>query len=106
MSMIYKGQVVESEQSKNSSGGTEMMRERVIKNVDPQCLGKVAIHFSRPRQLFDDVLNIMYCHDLAEDPENSILANGGWQKFDHFVEACWLEYQALAEFEDSVNHSH
>ena len=25
------------------------------------------------------------CHDLAEDPENKILLNGGWNKFDHFV---------------------
>lgn len=86
MSMIYKGQVVESEQSKNSSGGTEMMRQRVIDNVDSNLLANVAIHFSRPRDIPTDVdLNILYCHDLAEDPENKILLNGGWNKFDHLV---------------------
>lgn len=99
MSCIYKGQVIESELSANSFGGTEMMRERVLKNVDPKWLEKCAIHFSRPRQLFDDVLNIMYCHDLAEDPENNILANGGWEKFDHFVfVSAWQRDQYITRF--------
>lgn len=85
MSCLYKGEIVESEQSKNSNGGTEMMRQRVLDNVDFLHLQKVAIHFSRPRELYDDVPNILYCHDLAEDPENEILKDGGWKKFDHFV---------------------
>jgi len=85
MSCIYKGQVIESELSQNSKGGTEMMRQRVIDNVDPELLKDFAIHFSRPRQLKDDVMNILYCHDLAEDPENQILQDGGWEQFDHFV---------------------
>jgi glycosyltransferase involved in cell wall biosynthesis len=32
-----------------------------------------------------DVKNIFYCHDLVFDPENAVLRDGGWQKFDHFV---------------------
>lgn len=84
--MIYKGEVVESELSKNSQGGTEMMRQRLIDNVDVGLLENVAIHFSRPREIPEDVnLNILYAHDLAEDPENKILKDNGWQKFDHFV---------------------
>lgn len=85
MSCVYKGEVIETDLSKNSMGGTEMMRQRLLENVDKDLLSKVAIHFSRPRQLHTDVPNILYCHDLAEDPENRILANGGWRKFDHFV---------------------
>lgn len=85
MSCIYKGKVVNSELSKNARGGTEMMRQRVLDNVDKQSLEKVAIHLSRPRELYDDVKNILWCHDLAGDPENKILRDEGWAKFDHFV---------------------
>lgn len=85
MSMIYKGGVVETELSKNSNGGTEMMRKRLIDNVSKELLEPYAIHFSRPREIPGDTTNIMYCHDLAEDPENKILIDGGWNKFDHFV---------------------
>ena len=85
MSMIHKGHIVESELSKNSKGGTEMMRKRVLDNVNSELLSNVAIHFSRPREIPTDVKNIMYCHDLAEDPENNILKDGGWETFDHFV---------------------
>jgi glycosyltransferase involved in cell wall biosynthesis len=66
-------------------GGTEMMRHRLIENVDSELLSKFAIHFSRPRQMYDDVKNVFYCHDLAMDPENKILKDGGWKQFDHFV---------------------
>ena len=85
MSMIHKGHIVESELSKNSKGGTEMMLKRVLDNVNSELLSNVAIHFSRPREIPTDVKNIMYCHDLAEDPENNILKDGGWKTFDHFV---------------------
>lgn len=85
MSCVYKGKVIETDQSKNSKGGTELMRDRLLKFVDPQLLDKVAIHFSRPRELYDDVKNILYCHDLAQDPENKILRDEGWKKFDMFV---------------------
>ena len=61
------------------------MRERLLKNVPQDLLQNFAIHFSRPREVYNDVKNIMYCHDLAADPENNILKDGGWKKFDHFV---------------------
>lgn len=99
MSCLYKGQIVESEQSKNSRGGTEMMRQRVLDNVDFISLEQVAIHFSRPRELYDDVPNILYCHDLAEDPENKILADGGWKKFDHFIfVSAWQRDQYIIRY--------
>jgi UDP-glucose:(glucosyl)LPS alpha-1,2-glucosyltransferase len=85
MSMIYKGDVVETELSANSKGGTEMMRSRLLNNVEKGLLENVAVHFSRPRDIPKDVKNIMYCHDLAEDPENQILLENGWKQFDHFV---------------------
>ena len=99
MSCVYKGEIIDSELSKNAMGGTEMMRKRLLENVDADLLKKVAIHFSRPRQLYTDVPNILYCHDLAEDPENNILANGGWRKFDHFVfVTSWQRDQYVERF--------
>lgn len=99
MSCIYKGQVIESELSGKSRGGTEMMRQRVLDNCRHDLLKEVAIHFSRPRELYDDVPNILYCHDLAEDPENNILANNGWEKFDHFVfVSAWQRDQYITRF--------
>jgi UDP-glucose:(glucosyl)LPS alpha-1,2-glucosyltransferase len=85
MSCIYQGSVIESELSRNARGGTEMMRERLLRNVDGNLLKKFAIHLSRPRELYGDVKNVLWCHDLATDPENRILKDGGWDKFDHFV---------------------
>lgn len=85
MSCIYRGAIVDTNLSKNAKGGTEMMRERLLSVVPSHLLDKFAIHFSRPRQIYDDVTNILYCHDLAADPENSILKDGGWAKFSKLV---------------------
>ena len=85
MSCIYKGKVKNSELSQNARGGTEMMRSRIIDNVDQKLLEQFAIHLSRPREMYSGVKNIFYCHDLVGDPENRTLQNGGWKKFDHFV---------------------
>jgi UDP-glucose:(glucosyl)LPS alpha-1,2-glucosyltransferase len=99
MSMIYKGEVVETELSKNSNGGTEMMRKRLLDTIQPELLKGYAIHFSRPRDIPEDVKNILYCHDLAEDPENKILVDKGWEKFDHFVfVSSWQRDQYIAYF--------
>lgn len=99
MSCIYKGKIIESELSANSRGGTEMMRERLVNNVDAEALSNVAIHLSRPREVYEDVPNILWCHDLAEDPENKILLDGGWEKFDHFVfVSAWQRDQYVLRF--------
>ncbi len=99
MSCIYKGEVIDTELSKNSWGGTEQMRTRLINNIDKSLLENVAVHLSRPRELYDDVPNILWCHDLAEDPENKILSDGGWEKFDHFVfVSAWQRDQYILRF--------
>ena len=99
MSCVYKGEIINSEQSANANGGTEMMRQRLIDNIDKEVLEKVAVHLSRPRELYDDVPNVLWCHDLAEDPENQILKDGGWQKFNHFVfVSAWQRDQYVVRF--------
>lgn len=100
MSCVYKGQVIESEQSTNAMGGTEMMRARLLDNCRHDLLKNVAIHFSRPRQIYEDVANILYCHDLAEDPEMvKVLSDGKWEDFDHFVfVSAWQRDQFIARY--------
>lgn len=99
MSCIYKGEVIETDLSKNSKGGTEMMRQRLIDTVDKELLKGYAIHLSRPREIYDDVKNILWCHDLAEDPENNILKDSGWERFDHFVfVTAWQRDQYIAYY--------
>ena len=99
MSLVYKGKVIETEVSQNARGGTEMMRDRLIKNVKPELLEKVAIHFSRPREMPADVPNILYCHDLAEDPEMDVLKDNGWMVFKHLVfVSVWQRDQFITKF--------
>jgi len=85
MSCIYRGAIVDTNLSRNARGGTEMMRERLLSAVPSSLLDNFAIHFSRPRQIYDDVKNVLYCHDLAADPENKILLNSGWKQFTKLV---------------------
>jgi len=85
MSCVYRGAIVDTNLSRNARGGTEMMRDRLLTAVPPSLLDNFAIHFSRPRQIYDDVKNIFYAHDLAADPENKILLDGGWNKFAKLV---------------------
>jgi UDP-glucose:(glucosyl)LPS alpha-1,2-glucosyltransferase len=99
MSCIYKGQVIESEVSGNANGGTEMMRARLLDNARHDLLKNVAIHFSRPREMYDDVKNILYAHDLAEDPEMKILADNDFNGFDHFVfVTAWQRDQYITRY--------
>jgi UDP-glucose:(glucosyl)LPS alpha-1,2-glucosyltransferase len=99
MSCVYKGSVIETDLSRNSRGGTEQMRGRLIKYVDRDLLQKVAVHFSRPRELYKDVPNVLYLHDLATDPENKVLKENGWKNFDHFVfVSAWQRDQYIMLF--------
>lgn len=98
MSCLYKGSVIDTDLSRNSRGGTEQMRDRVLKYVDKDLLAGVAIHFSRPEKLYPDVPNILYCHDLAEDPAvNSLLTDA--DQYDYFVfVSYWQRDQFISRF--------
>lgn len=85
MSTIVNGKLINAEMTKNARGGTEMMRDRLLSNVDEHLLEGVAIHFSRVTDYQEDLKNVLYCHDTADDPANEHLANEGWNKFDKIV---------------------
>jgi len=99
MSAIYKGNIIDTNLSRSAMGGTEQMRARLLSNVDKSLLENVAIHFSRVRQIYPDVLNIFYAHDTSEDPENKILENSGWKQFSFFVfVSCWQRDTYISRF--------
>lgn len=85
MSAIIDGKLIEAPMTKRAMGGTEMMRERLLRNVDPTLLEGVAIHLSRLHSYSQDHSNVLWCHDLPSDPANHHLADNGWQKFDKIV---------------------
>jgi glycosyltransferase involved in cell wall biosynthesis len=90
MSVVYKGKIIDTNLSRSAMGGTEQMRARLVNTVDNTLLQKVAIHFARVRQIYDDVHNVFYAHDLCDDTEARILENGGWKKFRLCVfVTCW-----------------
>lgn len=63
------------------------MAERLVRNVDHELLKKVQIHVSRPKRncVVPNAKQVLWCHDLATDPESNVLSNDGHKKFDKIV---------------------
>ena len=87
MSIIKNGVFEKSELAKKASGGTEQMGMRLVKNADQSLLKKSDIHLSKVdfSNCQKNKTQILWAHDLANDPDNKILENEGWKRFDHFV---------------------
>jgi UDP-glucose:(glucosyl)LPS alpha-1,2-glucosyltransferase len=87
MSALVKGKISDTNLSRNARGGTEQMRDRLLLNVRPDLLNNIVIHFSRvrPENMVDGVANIFFAHDLVDDPESRVLADGGYRKFAKIV---------------------
>lgn len=86
MTEIVDGELRYNELTINSNGGTELMARRIANGVNKSLLDGVQIICSRPRELIDGVKRILWCHDLANDPEVAKLADPEYQKnFDLFV---------------------
>src|SRR5690625_6625708 len=66
-------------------GGTELMMERLEKSVSPFFFEKFQIIPSRVREIDSSKKQILWCHDLALDPEVALLKNGGWRQFEKIV---------------------
>ncbi len=74
-----------NEISKNSKGGTELMREGLEQRLDPSLLEGFQIIPSRVRELDDTKIRVLWLHDLPGDPESDHLRNGGHDKFHLLV---------------------
>ena len=82
---MNKMQYEKNELSEKAMGGTELMMERIYSSLDPELLNKFQIIPSRVRELDENKVRILYCHDLPEDPESKHLENEGWRKFHRIV---------------------
>ena len=74
-----------NEISAGSQGGTEQMARRVEKAMPSDLMDEFQIVLSRVRELKEDKIRLLYCHDLPEDPESHHLKDEGWKKFHHIV---------------------
>lgn len=83
-----------NEMNENSMGGTEIMADKLF-SLFPERMEKFQVIPSRVRNLDENKIRILWCHDCAEDPENQHLANGGWQKFHKLV---FVSYTQQLEF--------
>ena len=71
--------------NRNAWGGTELMQNRLYKEMPKQLIDQFQIICSRPRKLKKDKKKILWCHDLAQDPEVAHLKDGGHEKYDKLV---------------------
>ncbi|MFA7408392.1 MAG: glycosyltransferase [Anaerolineaceae bacterium] len=101
MSLVINGEIQDSVLTKNARGGTELMRDRFLKVVDPDLLQGIAVHFSRPQEPIRDMINILYCHDLAGDPATNVLHTQiGKDAFAAYVfVSYWQRDQFIARYD-------
>lgn len=96
-----------NELSKNAKGGTELMMEALYRNVDAELLSNFQIIPSRVRELKDDKVRVLWCHDLPDDPESAHLANEGWRKFHKIVFVSHFQRQAyINKFKIPFSRTH
>ena len=77
--------IEKDELSVNAMGGTEQMKYGLAEMLGEEFLQDFQIIPSRVRDLDEDKIRILWCHDLPEDGENRHLTNGGWAKFHKIV---------------------
>ena len=59
----------ENEISKNANGGTEISKRSLQSMLPTELLNECQIISSRIRELQENKIRVLTCHDLAEDPE-------------------------------------
>ena len=87
-SVIDRGEFIRSDMTSKAMGGTELLAHRLIDNVDKSILNKFQIHQSRVTSESvntQGLKQILWVHDLAEDPAVAHLQNDGWKKYDLIV---------------------
>lgn len=84
MAEIYEGEFKRNETNENSIGGTELLNYALLDAIPKEKLGDFQIVSSRVRELDQEKIRIFWAHDLPQDPENKLFADGIHQ-FHMFV---------------------
>jgi UDP-glucose:(glucosyl)LPS alpha-1,2-glucosyltransferase len=80
-----------NELDRNAHGGTELMKYGLAERLDPELLNQFQIIPSRVREIDETKQQILWLHDLPNDPESQHLKDGvpdgvrGWDKFSKLV---------------------
>lgn len=75
-----------NELSANARGGSELMQERLYRDLPKDLLDKFQIVLSRVRELNDNQRKILWLHDLPNDPESQHLKEASSrQRFNKLV---------------------
>ena len=90
--------VVKNETDKDAMGGTELMKYALYDKVDKMYTDKFNIIPSRVRSLSKEKPNILWLHDLPQDPESAHLKDGGWKKFEKLVYVSHWQKQQYENF--------
>lgn len=84
--------VTTDELSQNAMGGTEIMKYGLASRLNKKLADKFNIICSRVREVSEDKHNILWLHDLPNDPESAKIDDPEWRKqFDKIV--CVSEWQ-------------
>ena len=85
---------IDNEISVNANGGTEIAKRTLTALIDPELLKEFQIISSRPRELDEDKIRILFAHDLATDPEVANLRDVNFRnKFHKLVFISNWQYQ-------------
>lgn len=88
-----------TEMTKDAMGGTEMQMTALYKHLGEEYLSDFQIIPSRLVELDENKWRVLWCHDLATDPQNDHLKNGGWRKFHSIVFVSnWQKEQYLSRY--------
>lgn len=88
-----------TEMTKDAMGGTEMQMTALYKHLGEEYLQDFQIIPSRLVELDESKWRVLWCHDLASDPQNDHLKAGGWRKFHSIVFVSnWQKEQYLAKY--------
>jgi UDP-glucose:(glucosyl)LPS alpha-1,2-glucosyltransferase len=76
----------ENEISIKANGGTELVKRKLASMLPESLLEDFQIICSRTRDLDENKIRILWCHDLPEDPESKNFRDTEWRnKFHKFV---------------------
>lgn len=89
---------VKNETDKDAMGGTELMKYALYDKMDKNLLSRFNIIPSRVRDLSTTKPNLLWLHDLPQDPESQHLKNDGWKKFEKLIYVSHWQKQQYENF--------
>jgi|TARA_B110000908_G_scaffold142137_1_gene170168 glycosyltransferase involved in cell wall biosynthesis len=87
-----------NELDEKAMGGTELMKYALHDKLPAKLLKQFNIIPSRVRELAQDKENLLWLHDLPQDPESQHLKDGGWKKFKKLVYVSHWQKQQYENF--------